>query len=72
MIKGLVFEWKTKFGEYRLFCGDDKPETFALDKYAVKKKGPNDKGWKVLDLTSGLSAIDAEAVLYGIAAAKAS
>ena len=72
MIKGLVFEWKTKFGEYRLFCGDDKPETFALDKYTVKKKATGATGWKVLDLTSGLSVIDAEAVLYGIAAAKAS
>lgn len=68
MVKGLLYEWKTKFGEYRLFQQGDDPSSFARDPYAVKRKGKGEVGWRYLDLQA-LSAVDAQSVLAGFAQA---
>ena len=67
----LIFEWQTKFGQYRLFTVGDRPETFVRDAYEVKKRamlGP--KVWWKLDL-SALDPVDAQSILAGFAAAVA-
>ena len=67
----LIFEWQTKFGQYRLFLVGDRPETFVRDAYEVKKRAMSDSmNWWKLDL-SALSPVDAQAILAGFAAAVA-
>ena len=66
-VKGLVHEWQTKFGTYRLFDQGDQKGTFALDRYAVKKKGPGAKTWRTLDLGL-LTLVEAQSICAGFAA----
>lgn len=66
MVKGLLHEWKTKFGDYRLFDQGDQPNTFANDPYAVKRKGKGEAGWRYLDMKA-LSDVDAQSILAGFA-----
>ena len=66
----LIYEWSTKFGDYRLFEANDDPSTFLRDTYEVKKRKKGDKAWWKLDL-SALDPVDAQSILAGFSAAVA-
>ena len=66
MVKGLVHEWETKFGGYRLFDLKDNAATFVNDRYVVKKKEKGARGWVTLNL-SDLDVVDAQSICQGFA-----
>ena len=67
MVKGLLYEWETKFGTYRLFDMKDKAATFVNDRYVVKMKEKGARGWFMLNL-SYLDVVDAQSICQGFAA----